>query len=75
MSVFSLLPSLLRHATQLGLTSGGVVVGERRTEIIISGGIFFFIAPACLSVLICFGSYQTVISFAVKTYCVLFPIC
>lgn len=35
----------------------------------------FFYRPACLSALICIGPYQTVISFAVKTYCVLFPIC
>ncbi len=71
MSLFSM--SFLCHDSQLVETSGCAVVGERRTEIIISG-VFFFIASACLSALICFGSYQTVISFAVKTYCVLFSL-
>lgn len=37
-------------------------------------GVYFY-RSACLSALICIGPYQTVISFAVKTYCVLFPIC
>lgn len=39
------------------------------------GIFFFFIALPASRALICIGPYQTVISFAVKTYCVLFPIC
>lgn len=74
-----LLTALLRlkvppRGAQLGQTSVGAVVAERRNDIIISG-VFFFIALPASRALICIGPYQTVISFAVKTYCVLFPIC